>query len=1050
MAVDIAQLGIEIRSDGVLIASDRLKQLAASGKEAETSTKGLSTSFWKMSGVVAVATAAIMAFYTSFRLLKDAMKVIDDYNMSVLSIAALVTNISKNSDLAAAYKEAVPYAQNLSNKMEELDALSIMTGRDLQDMARVFIQHGIMLDTNNKKQMQSFLDISNMLAVLTAGQQGQNQAMQETQAFLDGQVNAHNRLALQIDQSIKAEGIFKEGLKEALEYLKKTGGDPLEFFSKYTKGFNAASQDIQSTWTAVSATFKTIKDQLLRTGLGDMYKDVVGILISINEWLTEHKDIIEGALRKGWLALTGIAESFVIIMERLRPIWEPILVILGKVLDIFAELCAVYLPAQIKFLDQTATLAADLVDYAWEWGKALLSVIQKAINKVEELGKAVRNAMTFGLEDKLSQWWTDFKQAPANAPTYKGFGAPTTQGGTGLVPTQTGTLLGPFGDWVSGLTKPGGALYTEQLGKAQSMGGRIKADIKGYSDIAAQLERGISDWDKKRESLQKATKIPEVTPYSGTDKEKKGKGRGITDEQLSALDDSWNKYYKALYEKDVTAAKDRAAAELDILQYSNEQGLITVSDYYKQKEVLEDSYFNMQLQALNKSIADQEKSYALTNTGMLYTKQYYSEMEKLVNLQKEKGELESKISQRNIQDAIAEIAANDKLRASINNITLQYLEQNHQYAEATKLKQQLEKLTPENMRLQTEANFGDRNAQKALEMKQKINVQDEINAKLQQDQYSYDLKELEIKHQINKIDELETNADISHGAAARERLVYYNEQLKILQTTYQYLMSQPMTSENTMALQKSLQQIDDLSKNIIKDNNVVKEQYDDMFSGFKQGYKEYLQNAMAAFQGGKKIAVDAAQGMTDAFDSYFFDLFTGKIHSLGDTITGFLEAVAKSMASVLAQMAGKGIMGGLGDLATELFGGGDNYDYSWLGIDQGTSGGGFFDFIGGLFGGHKGGLVTDYGIIPTYHSGGLNNDETLAVLLKNERILTQEQNANYERWQKNNNSENKTEVSIELINNTGTPIQTKAGSTTFDGKKYVKCVFRSIPTGVPI
>ena len=61
MSVDIAVLGLEVRSDGVVVASDRLKQLTAEGGKAEQATGKLSSSFSNLEKYVQAAQAAFAA-----------------------------------------------------------------------------------------------------------------------------------------------------------------------------------------------------------------------------------------------------------------------------------------------------------------------------------------------------------------------------------------------------------------------------------------------------------------------------------------------------------------------------------------------------------------------------------------------------------------------------------------------------------------------------------------------------------------------------------------------------------------------------------------------------------------------------------------------------------------------------------------------------------------------------------------------------------------------------------------------------------------------------
>lgn len=61
MAVDIATLGLEVRSDGVVVASDRLRQLAAAGGQAESAANSLSSAFSNVTRYMQAAAAALAA-----------------------------------------------------------------------------------------------------------------------------------------------------------------------------------------------------------------------------------------------------------------------------------------------------------------------------------------------------------------------------------------------------------------------------------------------------------------------------------------------------------------------------------------------------------------------------------------------------------------------------------------------------------------------------------------------------------------------------------------------------------------------------------------------------------------------------------------------------------------------------------------------------------------------------------------------------------------------------------------------------------------------------
>lgn len=69
--IDIATLGLEVRSDGVVVASDRLKTLTNEGRRAESTTSSLSSATDKLAGYLKAAAAALASWKLA-DLIKDA------------------------------------------------------------------------------------------------------------------------------------------------------------------------------------------------------------------------------------------------------------------------------------------------------------------------------------------------------------------------------------------------------------------------------------------------------------------------------------------------------------------------------------------------------------------------------------------------------------------------------------------------------------------------------------------------------------------------------------------------------------------------------------------------------------------------------------------------------------------------------------------------------------------------------------------------------------------------------------------------------------------
>jgi hypothetical protein len=241
-------------------------------------------------GNIAKAAAAVGAsvyvmngFITQAR---AAIKSIDELKISTIQIAAQITTMQGPKNVAEHYKQATVYADALAKKLYEVDANSFANYSTLLQMTKEMTLHNVLLDVNNKKQVQSFTALSNAVAMYTAGQNQSIQAHQEIRALLTGETRPGAQLALQIDSMAKSSGLYKDGLKQIVAEGRKHG-DTLERLMPFLTGINAASGDIATTWEAVSSSFETALGILRRAFFKDMFKDVVTSGAQFVSWMKE-------------------------------------------------------------------------------------------------------------------------------------------------------------------------------------------------------------------------------------------------------------------------------------------------------------------------------------------------------------------------------------------------------------------------------------------------------------------------------------------------------------------------------------------------------------------------------------------------------------------------------------------------------------------------------------------------------------------------------------------------------------------------------------------
>lgn len=233
---------------------------------------------------MASMTRAVLRFYAAWFVASNAARVaigivgsgiraIDELKVSTIAIAAQITSMQGPENVTENFKQNVIYAKELNIELQRADALSFANLSQIQMMNRAMVNQGVLLDANNEKQMESFIALSNAVAMFTQGQDKTKQASQEIRALFTGQIRAGDMVARQIDSLIKKEGKYAGGLKEVVK-LGKEHNDTLERMQPYLIGIIEASGDIMMTWEAVSSSLETSWSIIQRGLFKNVYKDI--------------------------------------------------------------------------------------------------------------------------------------------------------------------------------------------------------------------------------------------------------------------------------------------------------------------------------------------------------------------------------------------------------------------------------------------------------------------------------------------------------------------------------------------------------------------------------------------------------------------------------------------------------------------------------------------------------------------------------------------------------------------------------------------------------
>lgn len=254
-------------------------------------------------GATALALGVVHVAFGKIReVILGAVKAVDDFQIATISIAASLTQIgitNGSTDIAGTYEKSSRYAGILALKLQEVDKNSFANYKGLMAMLQVMTAQGQVLDVNNKKQVEAFTNLSNAIAIMTPGQDQQMQMYQETRALMSGIADRHSQVARMIDQQIKAQGIYKGGLKEVAA-LGRQHGDTMERLAPYLQGVGAASKDISKTWSTVIATFETALNFVQRMTFGPIVADLTTIVALFSKLMTNNTGTISDAMQKSW------------------------------------------------------------------------------------------------------------------------------------------------------------------------------------------------------------------------------------------------------------------------------------------------------------------------------------------------------------------------------------------------------------------------------------------------------------------------------------------------------------------------------------------------------------------------------------------------------------------------------------------------------------------------------------------------------------------------------------------------------------------------------
>jgi len=314
-------------------------------------------------------------------------------------------------------------------------------------------------------------------------------------------------------------------------------------------------------------------------------------------------------------------------------------------------------------------------------------------------------------------------------------------------------------------------------------------------------------------------------------------------------------------------------------------------------------------------------------------------------------------------------------------------------------------------------------------------------------EYDRAAREAEINNRLASLDLIEAEGT-AHRNTINER-IRLTEELIALQR--QSLAAMPKTGNE----QAWNAQMDKIIAEQKKRAELVREQLmNSPIEAMKLGFKDLLNKWTDVGQQMYDVSQTTATAMRDAFSDIFFDAFQGKLKSVGDYITSFVNSVNRAIANYLANMAAAGLIGAVKSGISSFFNLGTSGNSS-LGSStstiSGNSTGNYLTVDQSLaLGSHGGGIAgreapAFYRMVPNlafagaprFH-GGFAPDEYPAVLQRGEGVFTAGQMKAMGLMVAGSGGDSGPNVEVNIINQSGTELSGKQrGAPKFDGRKWV-------------
>jgi len=322
--------------------------------------------------------AARRAFEMIAASITPAYDAVENFNLSVTKMAALITSYMPGEDLQANYKEARDYAEQLALVMERVDAKTIATGADLNKMNEEMLKAGVLLNVNSEAEIAAFTNIANAVATISAGVANREiQIRQEIRALLNGDLRATDQLSRLVDRMVDGS------LRDSIELWKEQGTLVLRL-GELLNGFTAASEDLELTWAAIGTSITTVMNQILRISFEDFYKEINAGVRELVQWAREHSSEIGTVLHRGWLAVKGVIEGVWSLLKGFGPVFRTLAAYTNEIFNGWGMLLYTVFPILMEKVGLLIGAFWNLVQLGGSLGAIIVNILTGNFEKARQ------------------------------------------------------------------------------------------------------------------------------------------------------------------------------------------------------------------------------------------------------------------------------------------------------------------------------------------------------------------------------------------------------------------------------------------------------------------------------------------------------------------------------------------------------------------------------------------------------------------------------------------------------------------------------------------